>query len=84
MIHKVKVDRTGRNVKSTDTGRRRKGQGLDLPDGQQMVRLQVNRKTLGCEALHEASEKGWDGSLVKDADAKDVDEQRGRGRWLNT
>ena len=44
----------------------------------------MNRKTLGCEALHEASEKGWDGSLVKDADAKDVDEQRGRGRWLNT
>lgn len=30
---------------------------LGLPDGQQMV----NRKALGLEALHEVSEKGWDG-----------------------
>ena len=45
-----------------------------------MARLQVSRKTLGCEALHEVSEKGWDGRLVQDADAKDVDEQRDRGR----
>ena len=57
---------------------------LDRPGGQQMARLQVSRKTLGCEALHEVSEKGWDGRLVQDADAKDVDEQRDRGRRLNT
>ena len=53
---------------------------MDRPGGQQMARLQVSRKTLGCEALHEVSEKGWDGRLVQDADAKDVDEQRDRGR----
>ena len=56
---------------------------LDWPGGQQMARLQVNRKTLGCEALHEVSEKGWDGRLVQDAEARML-MQRDRGRRLNT
>lgn len=83
MIHKVKVDRTGRNVKSRTQGFRRNGQGWTCPTDSRW-RLQVNRKTLGCEALpmkfqRRGGMEGWSRT-----DAKDVDEQRGRGRWLNT
>lgn len=81
MIHKVKVDRTGRNVKSRDTGDEEERPGLDLPDTAdgEAPGEQEDPGVWKLSTKFQRRGEGWSRTLMPRTSTS-----KGKGRWLNT